>query len=49
MSQEEGRPERQLYYVDENIQRRDHYLDLASIENYTSKFENAGIESQKTI
>lgn len=24
--------------VDENIERRNHYLDLAGIENYTSQF-----------
>ncbi|XP_034747681.1 naked cuticle-like protein 3 isoform X1 [Etheostoma cragini] len=28
------------YCVDENIERRNHYLDLAGIENYTSKFDN---------
>lgn len=42
-SQEAGRPERGLYCVDENIERRNHYLDLAGIENYTSKFDNTGI------
>lgn len=26
------------YCVDENTERRNHYLDLAGIENYTSKF-----------
>ncbi|XP_006897172.1 PREDICTED: protein naked cuticle homolog 1 [Elephantulus edwardii] len=26
------------HYVDENIERRNHYLDLAGIENYTSQF-----------
>jgi len=25
--------------VDENTERRNHYLDLAGIENYTSRFE----------
>ncbi|TNN24006.1 Protein naked cuticle 1 [Liparis tanakae] len=24
--------------VDENLERRNHYLDLAGIENYTSRF-----------
>lgn len=27
------------YCVDENTERRNHYLDLAGIENYTSRFE----------
>lgn len=40
--QEAGTPERRLYCVDENIERRNHYLDLAGIENYTSKFDNTG-------
>ncbi|KAM5264433.1 protein naked cuticle homolog 2 [Ctenodactylus gundi] len=31
-------PERGPYCVDENTERRNHYLDLAGIENYTSKF-----------
>lgn len=31
-------PVRGLYCVDENTERRNHYLDLAGIENYTSKF-----------
>lgn len=43
-SQEPGTPVR-LYCVDENIERRNHYLDLAGIENYTSKFDNTGIET----
>lgn len=43
--QKAGNPERKLYCVDENIERRNHYLDLAGIENYTSKFDNTGIES----
>ncbi|XP_066531404.1 naked cuticle-like protein 3 [Hoplias malabaricus] len=34
-----GNLERKLYRVDENTERRNHYLDLAGIENYTSKFE----------
>lgn len=29
---------REQYCVDENTERRNHYLDLAGIENYTSKF-----------
>ncbi|XP_035476848.1 naked cuticle-like protein 3 [Scophthalmus maximus] len=40
-SQEAGSPVRKLYCVDENIERRNHYLDLAGIENYTSKFDNS--------
>ncbi|XP_056273098.1 naked cuticle-like protein 3 [Pseudoliparis swirei] len=39
-SQEPGNPGRSVYCVDENIERRNHYLDLAGIENYTSKFDN---------
>lgn len=31
--------EGQHYCVDENTERRNHYLDLAGIENYTSRFE----------
>ncbi|KAG7317905.1 hypothetical protein KOW79_018940 [Hemibagrus wyckioides] len=31
--------ERNHYCVDENTERRNHYLDLAGIENYTSRFE----------
>lgn len=31
-------PVRVPYCVDENTERRNHYLDLAGIENYTSKF-----------
>lgn len=31
-------PMRGPYCVDENTERRNHYLDLAGIENYTSKF-----------
>lgn len=30
--------ERGSYCVDENTERRNHYLDLAGIENYTSRF-----------
>lgn len=39
--QSENNPEQSECYrhcVDENIERRNHYLDLAGIENYTSKF-----------
>ncbi|NWI61515.1 NKD1 protein, partial [Calyptomena viridis] len=39
--QSENNPEQSGCYrhcVDENIERRNHYLDLAGIENYTSKF-----------
>ncbi|KAK1806400.1 hypothetical protein P4O66_004918, partial [Electrophorus voltai] len=32
-------PVRTHYCVDENTERRNHYLDLAGIENYTSRFE----------
>lgn len=42
-SQEKGSPIRRVYCVDENIERRNHYLDLAGIENYTSKFDNTGM------
>ncbi|XP_004548187.2 leucine-rich repeat-containing protein 14B isoform X2 [Maylandia zebra] len=40
-SQEAGRPMRRLFCVDENKERRKHYQDLAGIENYASKFDNA--------
>uniref|UniRef100_A0A8C4QM34 Protein naked cuticle homolog n=1 Tax=Eptatretus burgeri TaxID=7764 RepID=A0A8C4QM34_EPTBU len=30
---------RQCYCLDENVERRNHYLDLAGMENYTSRFE----------
>ncbi|XP_064802785.1 protein naked cuticle homolog 2-like [Oncorhynchus masou masou] len=33
--------EGQHYCVDENTERRNHYLDLAGIENYTSRFEGS--------
>uniref|UniRef100_A0A8D3D645 Protein naked cuticle homolog n=1 Tax=Scophthalmus maximus TaxID=52904 RepID=A0A8D3D645_SCOMX len=46
-SQEAGSPVRKLYCVDENIERRNHYLDLAGIENYTSKFDNSGREPRQ--
>ncbi|XP_026785294.3 naked cuticle-like protein 3 isoform X2 [Pangasianodon hypophthalmus] len=31
--------EKKLYRIDENTERRNHYLDLAGIENYTSRFD----------
>uniref|UniRef100_A0A9J8CA48 Protein naked cuticle homolog n=1 Tax=Cyprinus carpio carpio TaxID=630221 RepID=A0A9J8CA48_CYPCA len=34
-----GVSERKHYSVDENTERRNHYLDPAGIENYTSQFE----------
>ncbi|KAM4539109.1 protein naked cuticle homolog 2 [Odontesthes bonariensis] len=40
MSQEAGRPARSLYCVGENVERRNHYLNLAGIENYNSKFDS---------
>ncbi|XP_034561456.1 leucine-rich repeat-containing protein 14B isoform X2 [Notolabrus celidotus] len=33
-------PVRGLFCVDENKERRNHYMDLAGIENYASKFED---------
>lgn len=44
-AQEVSSPERRTYCVDENTERRNHYLDLAGIENYSSKFDNEGVES----
>lgn len=38
-SNEPPATEGQHYCVDENTERRNHYLDLAGIENYTSRFE----------
>lgn len=38
-SNEAPATEGQHYCVDENTERRNHYLDLAGIENYTSRFE----------
>lgn len=35
--------EGQHYCVDENTERRNHYLDLAGIENYTSRFEGKSV------
>ncbi|KAK3511659.1 hypothetical protein QTP70_014572, partial [Hemibagrus guttatus] len=32
-------PEKKLCRIDENTERRNHYLDLAGIENYTSRFD----------
>nr|XP_010771308.1 PREDICTED: protein naked cuticle homolog 2-like [Notothenia coriiceps] len=46
-SQEAGNPVRGLYCVDENIERRNHYLDLAGIENYTSKFDGTESATQE--
>ena len=40
--EEAGSPERTFHCVDENTERRNHYLDLAGIENYSSKFDDAG-------
>lgn len=37
-------PERKQYSVDENTERRNHYLDLAGVENYTSRFEETSAE-----
>jgi len=45
MSQEAGRPARRLYCVGENVERRNHYLNLAGIENYASKFDSTGIQT----
>lgn len=38
-SNEAPTAEGQHYCVDENTERRNHYLDLAGIENYTSRFD----------
>ncbi|XP_078720303.1 protein naked cuticle homolog 2-like isoform X1 [Lampetra fluviatilis] len=38
---------RHHYCLDENIERRNHYLDLAGIENYTSRFEEDTPENAK--
>ncbi|XP_042363136.1 naked cuticle-like protein 3 isoform X2 [Plectropomus leopardus] len=46
-SQQAGPSIRRLYSEDENIERRNHYLDLAGIENYTSKFDNTESPSQE--
>ncbi|KAL6099767.1 uncharacterized protein ACO6RY_01522 [Pungitius sinensis] len=47
LSQDSGNQGRSCYCVDENIERRNHYLDLAGIENYTSKFDNTEPLSQE--
>ncbi|XP_030003070.1 protein naked cuticle homolog 2 isoform X2 [Sphaeramia orbicularis] len=44
---EAGSPKRRLYCADENIERRNHYLDLAGVENYTSKFDTKESPSQE--
>ncbi|XP_008329944.1 leucine-rich repeat-containing protein 14B isoform X3 [Cynoglossus semilaevis] len=44
--QESASPVRKLYCADENIERRNHYLDLAGIENYASKFDNMETQEQ---
>ncbi|XP_052328551.1 naked cuticle-like protein 3 [Oncorhynchus keta] len=46
--EEAGSPERIFHCVDENTERRNHYLDLAGIENYSSKFDNADAPSRET-
>ncbi|KAK7899078.1 hypothetical protein WMY93_019931 [Mugilogobius chulae] len=46
-SEETERPMRRLYSVGENIERRNHYLDLAGIENFTSKFDDYEFTYQK--
>uniref|UniRef100_UPI0037E75B85 protein naked cuticle homolog 2 n=1 Tax=Semicossyphus pulcher TaxID=241346 RepID=UPI0037E75B85 len=38
---------RRLYCADENMERRNHYLDLAGIENYSSKFDDTESPSQE--
>ncbi|CAB1320545.1 unnamed protein product [Coregonus sp. 'balchen'] len=48
VQQEEARsPERTFHCVDENTERRNHYLDLAGIENYSSRFDDADAPSQE--
>lgn len=49
MVQEVGSPARRPYCVDENTERRNHYLDLAGIENYSSKFDDAGIKTSTLL
>ncbi|XP_029919734.1 protein naked cuticle homolog 2 [Myripristis murdjan] len=46
-AQEVRSPERRTYCVDENTERRNHYLDLAGIENYSSKFDDEEPSSQE--
>lgn len=41
----DGRQGRRLYCEDENVERRNHYLNLAGIENYSSKFDNTGTDT----
>lgn len=45
-TQEAGSPDRN-YCVDENTERRNHYLDLAGIENYSSKFDDPEATNHK--
>ncbi|XP_046875842.1 naked cuticle-like protein 3 [Hypomesus transpacificus] len=45
-TQEVGKADRK-YCVDENIDRRNHYLDLPGIENYSSKFDDKEAPSQE--
>uniref|UniRef100_A0A1A8GW66 Protein naked cuticle homolog n=1 Tax=Nothobranchius korthausae TaxID=1143690 RepID=A0A1A8GW66_9TELE len=40
-SDHHAQPGCQRHCVDENLERRNHYLDLAGIENYTSRFGTA--------
>ena len=42
-SSEAPAPEGQHYCGDENTERRNHYLDLAGIENYTARFEGCDL------
>ncbi|KAK6324084.1 hypothetical protein J4Q44_G00064230 [Coregonus suidteri] len=44
--EEAGSPERTFHCVDENTERRNHYVELAGIENYSSKFDDADVPSQ---
>lgn len=45
----DGRQGRRLYCEDENIERRNHYLNLAGIENYSSKFDKTGTDIGRDI
>ena len=47
-TQEVGKADRK-YCVDENIDRRNHYLDLPGIENYSSKFDDKGMQKLRCI
>lgn len=40
-------PVRGLFRAGENIERRNHYMDLAGIENFSSKFEDTGTETSQ--